>query len=85
MPSEKTARSAERKRIINRRVRSAIRTMVAKAVYALQRAEPGDADPDVAQAVRALDMGVTKGIIHRNNAARKKSRLMAKLNARKTS
>jgi small subunit ribosomal protein S20 len=39
----------------------------------------------VAHAVKLLDGAVTKGIIHRNNAARKKSRLMAKLNALKAS
>ena len=81
MPSEKTARSAERKRIRNRSIRSATRTMVAKAATGLQRGEPQNAEPAVTQAVRALDKAVTKGIIHRNTAARKKSRLMAKLNA----
>ena len=85
MPSEKTARSAERKRIRNRRIRSATRTMVAKSAVALQNREPGDATSAVAEAVRALDKAVTRGIIHPNNAARRKSRLMAKLNALGTS
>ena len=84
MPSEKSARSAERKRVQNRRVRSATRTMVARGVSVLQGGERHDAELAVAQAVRALDEAVTKGIIHRNNAARKKSRLMAKLNALNT-
>ena len=85
MPSEKTARAAERKRIRNRRIITATRTMVGKGVSALQKGEPQDMEPAVLGAVRALDKAVTKGIIHRNNAARRKSRLMAKLNARRTS
>ena len=85
MPSEKTARSAERKRIRNRSIRSATRTEIAKAVTELHRGEPQNAEPAVNQAVRALDKAVTKGIIHKNNAARKKSRLIAKLNAIKAS
>ena len=84
MPSEKTARSAERRRIRNRRIRSTTRTMMAKAASAL-RGQAQDTESAVLQAVRSLDKAVTKGIIHRNNAARRKSRLMAKLNALKTS
>ena len=85
MPSEKTARSAERKRLINRRIRTTTRTIVTRANNVLQRGELQDAEPAVAHAVKVLDGAVTKGIIHRNNAARKKSRLMAKLNALKSS
>lgn len=85
MPSEKTARSAERKRLRNRAIRSATRTVVAKAVSALQRGEPEEVEPAVFHAVKALDKAVTKGIIHRNNAARRKSRLLRKLNAVKRS
>ena len=85
MPSEKSARSSERKRIRNRKVRSATRTQVGKAVNALKGGEAQDAELQVAQAVRALDKAATKGIIHGNNAARRKSRLMAKLNALKAS
>ena len=84
MPSEKSARSSERKRVINRRIRSATRTVIGKAVAALQRGEHQEAEPVVREAVRALDSAVTKGVIHRNNTARKKSRLMAKLNALKS-
>lgn len=85
MPAEKSARTSERRRIQNRRVRSTTRTMVARAVSALQANQSEDVESAVATAVKALDKAATKGIIHRNNAARKKSRLMAKLNAIKTS
>ena len=85
MPSEKTARSAERKRLRNRRIRTTARTIVTRANNVLQRGELQDAEPAVAHAIKMLDGAVTKGIIHRNNAARKKSRLMSKLNALKSS
>ena len=85
MPSEKSARSSERKRIRNRRIRSGTRTIVARAVNTLRTGELEATRLTVAQAVRALDRAVTKGILHRNTAARKKSRLMAKLNALQTS
>jgi small subunit ribosomal protein S20 len=38
------------------------------------------AEMQVVEAVRALDKAASKGVIHRNNAARRKSRLMKKLN-----
>ena len=85
MPAEKTARSAERKRLRNRRVRSATRTIVTRAAGALKKSDPSEAEPLVNQAIKTLDQGVTKGILHRNNAARKKSRLMGKLNSLKPS
>jgi len=39
-----------------------------------------EARSSVSEAIRALDKAAEKGIIHRNNAARRKSRLMRKLN-----
>jgi small subunit ribosomal protein S20 len=50
---------------------------------ALRAVESGDAtaaDVPVGQAIRALDVAVKKGILHRNNASRRKSRLVIKLN-----
>ena len=81
MPALKSARSSEKKRLRNRRVRSATRTYVAKAVSALRRRELEESEVTVSQAVRALDKAVTKGILHNNNASRKKSRLVSRLNA----
>ncbi len=83
MPAEKTARKMEKRRLRNRQVRSATRTMVGKAGDALRSG--GDAETEVGAAIKALDSAVTKGILHKNNAARKKSRLMAKFNASQAS
>ena len=79
MPAEKTARKMEKRRLRNRQIRSATRTMVGKAGDALRSGD--NAEAEVGAAIKALDSAVTKGILHKNNAARKKSRLMAKLNA----
>ena len=77
----KRVRQALRRRDINRRGRSAAKTLVQRASnIALGRAE-GDGVEAVTAAITALDKAAEKGIIHRNNAARRKSRLMTKVNA----
>jgi small subunit ribosomal protein S20 len=79
LPASKAARVQERRRVINRLVRTRSRTAVKRAVAAIA-AEPTEATPTVGAAISTLDRAVTKGIIHRNNAARRKSRLAKRLN-----
>jgi small subunit ribosomal protein S20 len=74
-------RSSERKRIRNRSVKSAVKTFISKAEALIRRGELESARSAVVQAVSALDKAAEKGIIHANNAARRKSRLMKKFNA----
>jgi small subunit ribosomal protein S20 len=81
LPAGKTARAQERKRVINRQVRSSSRTAVKKALIAIASAESDVATAVVGKAISGLDRASTKGIIHRNNAARRKSRLAKRLNA----
>ena len=77
----KRVRQALRRHAVNQRTRSAARTLVQRASgIALGRIE-GDGPEAVAAAVSALDKAAEKGILHPNNAARRKSRLMAKANA----
>ena len=83
MPNTKSAikmvRVAERRRLRNRPIRSSVKTFVRKAEHAI--VDTGEeAAAAVVAAIRALDKAVNKGVIHRNNAARRKSRLMKKLN-----
>ena len=74
----KRIRSNNRKRIRNKIVRSRTRT----AIRTAHEAETPDEARQAAQAaVSALDRAAQKGVIHRNNAARRKSRLMKRLNA----
>jgi len=73
----KRIRTSEKRRVRNRTIRSQVRTAVKTA-----RAAGGDAlRTAVADAIRALDKAVTKGVVHQNTAARKKSRLARQLNA----
>jgi small subunit ribosomal protein S20 len=54
---------------------------VKKAELAIQAGEVDAASVAVGDAISMLDRVASKGVIHRNNAARRKSRLMAKYNA----
>ncbi len=82
LPSaKKRMRIEEKRRARNRSVKSAVRTQVTRARSAIAT---GPAEPNTIEAVqsalRALDRASSKGVLHRNNAARRKSRLMARLN-----
>ncbi len=81
MPSQKSMRSSMRKQKRNRGVRSATRTYVAKAVKAIEESDQDEREATVKRALKALDQTAKRGIIHPNNAARRKSRLMKRLNA----
>lgn len=77
----KRFRQSEKRRIHNRIYRTRVRTFVKKA-----RAEISGGDFEAAKAatisaVRDLDMAASRGTIHPNNAARRKSRLMKQLAA----
>jgi small subunit ribosomal protein S20 len=75
-------RQGERRRLRNRAVRSKVRTAVKTARAALTT--PGaETRASVAEAIRTLDKAVTKGVVHRNTAARKKSALVRRLAAAK--
>ena len=77
----KKARQDEKRTARNRAVRSRMRTYVKNAHTAL--ASGDGADEAVRAAISEPDRAAQKGVIHRNAAARRKSRLMAKLNAAK--
>jgi small subunit ribosomal protein S20 len=76
--ARKRIRANERRHIRNRGVRSSVRTYVSKARQSLLTLEPGatvDVEEQLKAAVRALDRAAEKGILHRNNVNRRKSRL----------
>lgn len=78
----KRIRTSEKRRQRNRAVRSRVRSVVKTARTAVTT-PGGDAAAAVLQAIRVLDKAVTKGVIHRNTAARKKSALARRLNSHK--
>lgn len=79
----KRIRSSERKRRINQVHRSRARTYVKNTRRLIASGELQDAEVMAQRAISALDRAAQKGIIHRNNAARRKSRLLRALNQAK--
>jgi len=77
--AKKRIRQNEKRRLRNRAVRSAVRGNVKSAREALA-GKAADSATVVHEAIRAIDRAVTKGIMHRNTAARRKSALARKLN-----
>ena len=84
MPSAKSARAADRKRVINSPLRRRARTFVAKTRSLIAANELDGAEQAARDAVVALDKASQKGAIHPKNAARRKSRIMKRLNQAKT-
>lgn len=85
MPNIKSAikrvKTNEKRRALNASQRSALRTAVKTADQALAGADVEAAKVALITASKKLDKAVTKGLIHKNAASRKKSRLAKKLNA----
>src|SRR5262245_53555101 len=79
--AKKQARAGVRRSARNRGVRSEVKTLVVKARRSYNESPVAEADRanQTIEAIRALDRASAKGILHRNNAARRKSRLMRQL------
>ncbi len=78
--SKKRIRVAERRREENKPLRTEARTFVKKAEVAIASGDVDAAKAATLEAVSVLDRVADKDVIHKNNAARRKSRLMKKLN-----
>jgi small subunit ribosomal protein S20 len=76
-------RTSEKRRQRNRVVRGSTRSAVKRARSLVSAHDLGEAEAAVQSAVSALDKAASKGVIHKNNAARRKSRLMRQLNQAK--
>ena len=82
--AEKRMRQEQKRRAHNRSIKSEVKTQVTKARTAITTTNinAADAEEAVRAAVSELDRAAKKGVIHKNNAARRKSRLMKQLNAK---
>lgn len=69
------------KTLRNKMLKSALKTAIKKFEVAVEAKNMEEAKVLYTAAARTLDMSVSKGIVHKNMAARKKSRLASKLNA----
>lgn len=76
--AQKRVRSDEKKRLRNQAYKSQIKTAIKKAETLIFSGEASE--EAIREAASILDKAAVKGIIHKNNAARRKSRLAAKLN-----
>lgn len=80
----KRQRQEQKRRAHNRSIKSLVRTQITKARQAIGNTTTSaeDAEAAVRAAVSELDRAAKKGVLHKRNAARRKSRLMKQLNAK---
>ena len=78
--AQKRVQVSERKRVRNKPISTLCKTNITKAESLIFSGELESAQTAVADAIKALDKAAEQGIVHPNNAARRKSRLMRKLN-----
>ncbi len=64
----------------NKQEKTALKTTIKKFEVAVADGNKEQADSAYAAAIKAIDMAVTKGILHKNTAARKKSNITKKMN-----
>jgi small subunit ribosomal protein S20 len=79
--AKKRAIQAEKRRQHNASRRSMMRTYLKKVIAAIEAGDKEQAQKEFAVAAPILDRVAAKGLIHKNKAARHKSRLNAKINA----
>lgn len=79
--AKKRARQSEKRRQLHAGQRSMLRTSIKKVINALQAGKKEDAKTAFDAAVPMIDRMANKGIIHKNKAARHKSRLSSQIKA----
>ena len=84
MPNSRSARKqvrvTQRRRLRNKSIQSLCKTNITKVERLIFSGELDSAREAIVDAISSLDKAAEKGVIHPNNAARRKSRLMKKLN-----
>ncbi|MEW6586552.1 MAG: 30S ribosomal protein S20 [Nitrospirota bacterium] len=77
----KRARQAEKRNLRNKAVKSAVKTVVKKTESAIASGNKEEAAKELALAIKALTRAASKGVVHKNTASRKISRLTKQANA----
>ena len=80
MPAKKANRQSVKRYRRNQSIRRTTRSAISGARRAVSSGDAEVAEPAIRHAISLLDKAVKKGILHRNNASRRKSRLAARLN-----
>lgn len=69
-----------KKTMRNKIIKSGVKTAVKKVMVACQANDKAQAQAQLVNAIKAIDMACSKGVFHKNNASRKKSRLTKLVN-----
>lgn len=77
----KRVRTNEKRRVRNQAVKSELKTLVRKTREAAEEGNKEEAEKALRAATRKLDVAVSKGVIHRNQAANRKSKLTKRVNS----
>jgi len=80
LPAAKAGRQSVKRSRRNGSVRTATRTSIGKALRSVEVGDAEVAASTVGDAIRAIDIAVRKGVMSRNAAARRKSRISVRLN-----
>jgi small subunit ribosomal protein S20 len=81
--AEKRHKQSEERRIRNKTVKSSVRTSAKRVVLASQKKDAQAAERELQEMIKKIDTAARKGIIKKNAAARKKSRMQRLVNALK--
>ena len=76
----KRNKTNEKRRVRNQAVKSELKTLVRKTREAIEAGDTELAEENLKIASRKLDVAVSKGVIHKNQAAKRKSKLAARVN-----
>jgi small subunit ribosomal protein S20 len=82
--AEKRHRQSEERRKRNKAVKSAVRTSAKKFVLLARKKETAEAEAALRDMIKKIDSAARKGIVKKNAAARKKSRMQRLFNTLKT-
>jgi small subunit ribosomal protein S20 len=83
LPAKKTGRQQIKRAVRTRGDRTETRSAIAKALRSVESGDVAEAETAVKDALSTLDRAVQKGILHKNNADRRKSRMAVRLNKMK--
>ena len=80
MPSKKSLRTSKKNANYNKPIASTAKTIVRSAKELIEKDPSSEATKEkIKEAISSLDKASQKGVLHKNNAARRKSRLLKKL------
>ena len=79
--SKKRARQAVKRNKHNSQIRAKVRTFIKKVSYAIDTGDKKEATSGFTEMQKNVDQAVSKGLMHKNQAARKKSRIIAQIKA----